>query len=69
MAKKKVGLVHRVRGKAGEIGEKHGDTLVGTLRETYGPGFAKGRRADLRLDNLLKDAKCESLSEYLKKKK
>ena len=69
MAKKKVELARRVRGKGGAIGEKHGDTLVGTLRETYGPGFAQGRRADLRLDNLLKDAKCESLSEYLKKGK
>ena len=48
---------------------KHGDTLVGTLRKTYGPGFAKDRRADLMLNNLLKDAKCESLSEYLKKGK
>ena len=69
MAKKKVGLDHRVRGKGGAIGEKHGNTLVGTLRETYGPGFAKGRRSDLMLENLLKEAKCESLSEYLKKGK
>jgi len=69
MAKKKVGLTDRLRDRSGAIDKKHPDTLVGTLRETYGPGFAKGRRADLRLDNLLKDAKCESLSEYLKKKK
>ena len=67
MAKKKMGLVHRKREKSGEIDKKHGDTLVGTLRKTYGPSFAKGRRADLMLNNLLKDAKCESLSEYLKK--
>ena len=68
MARKKMGLVHRKREKSGEIDKKHGDTLGGTLRKTYGPGFAKGR-ADLMLDNLLKDAKCESLSEYLKKGK
>ena len=69
MAKKKLGLDHRVREKSGAIDKKHGNTLVGTLRKTYGPSFAKGRRADLMLDNLLKDAKCESLSEYLKKSK
>jgi len=68
MPKKKLGLDHRARQKSGAIDKKHGNTLVGTLRETYGPGFAKGRRADLMLENLLKDEKCESLSEYLKKK-
>jgi hypothetical protein len=68
MATKKIGLDRRVRDKSGAIDKKHGNTLVGTLRETYGPSFAKGRRADLKLENLLKDAKCESLSEYLKKK-
>lgn len=68
MATKKVGLDRRVRDKSGSIDKKHGNTLVGTLRQTYGPSFAKGRRADLKLENLLKDAKCQSLSEYLKKK-
>jgi hypothetical protein len=29
------------RGKWGEI-RKHGNTLIGTLRKTYGPDFAKG---------------------------
>jgi hypothetical protein len=43
-------------------------TLVGTLRETYGPGFAKGRRSDMRLENLLKEEHCKSLSDYLKKR-
>lgn len=69
MATKKVGLDYRVRDKSGAIDKKHGNTLVGTLRKTYGEGFAKGRRADLKLETLLKEAKCESLSEYLKKKK
>ena len=68
MATKKVGLDRRVRDKSGSIDKKHGNTLVGTLRQTYGSSFAKGRRADLKLENLLKDAKCQSLSEYLKKK-
>jgi hypothetical protein len=38
--------------KAGEIREKRGDTLVGTLRREYGDGFAPGVRADMRLDTL-----------------
>lgn len=62
-----MGLDHRVRDESGSIDKKHGNTLVGTLRQTYGPGLAKGRRGDLKLENLLQDAKCQSLSEYLKK--
>jgi hypothetical protein len=30
------------RDKGGEIGRKHGDTLIGTLRSSYGNRFAKG---------------------------
>lgn len=69
MSKGRVGLDRRVRDKGGEIDRKHGNTLVGTLRKTYGPGFAKGYRSDKMLENLLEDEGCESLSEYLKKKK
>ena len=65
--KKKKGLDNRMREKGGEIDKKHGNTLVGTLRETYGPTFAKGYRADKKLENLLKDEHCKSLSQYLKK--
>jgi hypothetical protein len=50
-------------------GPKRGDTLVGTLREVYGEGFAHGRRADMRLDTLLEREGVSSLSEYLKKAK
>lgn len=32
----------RHRGKDGEISRKHGNTLINTLRKTYGPGFAPG---------------------------
>jgi hypothetical protein len=67
MAKKKLG--GRERDTAGQIESKHGNTRVDTLRETYGPGFAKGHRGDKQLQNLLRDEKCDSLSEYLKKKK
>jgi len=33
----------RQRDKNGEISRKHGNTLIRTLRKTYGPGFASGR--------------------------
>jgi hypothetical protein len=36
------GLDGRHRDKDGEISKKHGNTLIGTLRETYGPDFARG---------------------------
>jgi hypothetical protein len=68
MARKK-GLDNRERDKGGQIDRKHGNTRVDTLRKTYGEDFAKGYRGDKLLENLLKDEKCESLSQYLKKKK
>ena len=36
------GLDHRHRDKDGEISKKHGNTLVKTLRKTYGQMFANG---------------------------
>jgi hypothetical protein len=38
----------RHRGKTGEIRRKHGNTLIRTLRKTYGPDFAKGEGQRLR---------------------
>ena len=57
----------RCRDLDGEIRQKRGDTLVGTLRKTYGPDFAPGVRSDTRLDTLRKRAGNESLSKFLKK--
>jgi hypothetical protein len=37
----KTGLDNRCRDNDGEIRHKRSDTLVGTLRETYGSDFAK----------------------------
>jgi hypothetical protein len=62
------GLDDRCRDLDGEIRHKRGDTLVGTLRKTYGPDFAPGVRSDTRLDTLRKRAGGESLSKLLKKK-
>ena len=52
----------------GEVRHKRGDTLVGTLRKTYGQGFAPGVRSDMRLDTLRKRAGGESLAKSLKQK-
>jgi hypothetical protein len=61
-----VGLDQRCRDRDGEIRQKRGDTLVKTLRDTYGPDFAPGVRGDTRLDTLRKRAGGESLSKILK---
>ncbi len=47
------GLDHRHRDKNGEISRKHGNTLVRTLRKTYGASFAKGCADDERLSEVL----------------
>jgi len=62
-----VGLDQRCRDLDGEIRQKRGDTLVGTLRRTYGPEFASGVRSDMRLDTL-RERIGKSLSGLLKKK-
>jgi hypothetical protein len=61
----KTGLDDRCRDREGEIRQKRGDTLVGTLRKTYGPDFAPGVRSDMRLDTL-RDRAGASLSKILK---
>jgi hypothetical protein len=58
----------RHRDANGEISHKRGDTLIGTLRETYGEGFAAGYHYDMKLSTLLHHERCKSLSEYLRKK-
>jgi hypothetical protein len=60
------GLDDRCRDADGEIRRKRGDTLVGSLRQEYGPKFAPGVRADMRLDTLLEQSGADSLSDYLR---
>jgi len=62
----RVGLDQRCRDLDGEIRQKRGDTLVKTLRKTYGPDFVPGVRGDTHLDTLRKRAGGESLSEIVK---
>jgi hypothetical protein len=61
------GLDGRHRDLDGQASRKHGNTLVGTLREAYGDDFAPGARADMRLSTLLQRTGAQSLSQYLKK--
>jgi hypothetical protein len=61
------GLDDRCRDQDGEIRQKRGDTLVGTLRKTYGPDFAPGVRSDMRLDTL-RERMGGSLSKIIKEK-
>ena len=61
------GLDDRCRDFDGEIRKKRGDTLVRTLRQTYGPDFAPGVRSDTRLDTLRERAGGPSLTKLLKR--
>ena len=69
MAHCDTGLDDRCRDEDGTIRRKRGDTLVGTLRETYGEEFAEGYRSDTKLDTLLRRENAESLTELLKRGK
>ena len=64
---KQPGLDGRHRDENGQISRKHGNTLVGTLRETYGDDFAAGIRSDAKLSTVLERAGATSLSDLLKK--
>jgi hypothetical protein len=62
------GLDNRCRDNDGTIREKRGDTLVRTLRETYGEDFAPGVRSDTKLETL-RERTGKSLSELVHGKK
>ena len=63
------GLDNRMRDGDGQIHKKRGDTLVRTLRDTYGEDFARGHRSDMRLDTLLKKEGVDTLDQLIKKGK
>lgn len=62
------GLDNRQRDQDGEIRHKRRDTLVRTLRETYGDGFAPGYRSNTKLGTLLEREGADTLDQFLKKK-
>ena len=53
---KESGLDDRHRDKDGEIGRKHGNTLVRTLRKMYGHSFATGFADTDKLSDVLQKA-------------
>lgn len=65
---KQPGLDGRHRDLNGEIHQKRGDTLIGTLRKEYGPDFAPGVRADMRLDTYRDRFGVESIEQIRKEK-
>jgi hypothetical protein len=62
------GLDGRMRDANGEIRQKRNDTLVRTLRNEFGQGFAAGYRSDTKLRTVLKDANVDTLDQYRKKR-
>lgn len=50
---KEPGLDGRHRDKNGEISRKHGNTLISTLRQTYGQNFAPGIAGNIKLSDVL----------------
>jgi hypothetical protein len=64
-----VGLDSRCQDEDGEIRRKRGDTLVGTLRNTYGEDFAAGYRSDTKLETLLEREGAASLSQLLRRER
>jgi len=64
-----VSLDSRCQDEDGEIRRKRGDTLVGTLRNTYGEDFAAGYRSDTKLETLLEREGAASLSQLLRRER
>jgi hypothetical protein len=62
---KQPGVDGRHRDKNGEISRKHGNTLIRTLRQTYGDGFAPGRSGDEKLRDVLHDLDEPSLTHLI----
>jgi len=56
----------RYRDKDGEISRKHGNTLIGTLRISYGSGFAKDSANDEKLSDVLAKLDERSLSKLVR---
>lgn len=56
----------RHRDKNGEISQKHGNTLVSTLRKIYGPSFAPGEAESAKLSQVLAHLHETSLTQLMK---
>lgn len=60
------GLDQRHRDRNGEIGRKHGNTLISTLRRTYGQNFAPGIPGHMTLGDVLHRLDEPSLSQLVR---
>jgi len=60
------GIDGRWRDEDGEIRQKRSDTLVKTLRETYGDDFLSEFRGDAKLGTVLERTGKDSLTELVK---
>jgi hypothetical protein len=56
----------RHRDKSGELGRKHGNALIRTLRKTDGPTFAKGCDDNDKLSDVLHKLDEPSLSHLIR---
>lgn len=56
----------RHRDQSGEISQKHGNTLIRTLRKTYGEGFAPGCADNAKLSDVLSKLDDTSLSHLIR---
>jgi hypothetical protein len=54
------------RGKMGEISREHGNALIGALRKTYGPNFAKGCADHENLSDIIATLDELSLSQLIR---
>jgi hypothetical protein len=66
VAHAKTGLDHRHRDRNGQISRKHGNTLIRTLRETYGPSFAPNCDPNAKLSDCLDQIDEPSLSKLVR---
>ena len=66
MSHRQLGLDGPHRDGNGQIERKHGNTLVRTLRQTYGDAFAPGVRSDAKLSTVLREARAELSQRSLK---
>ncbi|HXO42147.1 MAG TPA: hypothetical protein VN999_11890 [Thermoanaerobaculia bacterium] len=65
MPHRQPGLDGRHRDDDGEIHRKRDDTLVGTLRHTYGSHFLSSFRADATLGHVFQITGARSLSDLI----
>ena len=62
------GLDSRQRDRDGEIRHERSDTLVGTLRKTYGDDCASGYRSDAKLGTVLENEGVDTFDQLLKRR-